>query len=162
MKAEHADSAIQPLQSLPRDKKTLDFILKKLTENSSPERHEVLGELLEMHRTSAGFNPKILSKGRFKRFRSSEIRQVLTELEQALSVITASAEYRQHLEDAARHHGLIEQYSNMVSLLTAPPTKELNDRGVLCRDARPCVPTESSVGAFLVEAGSFMIIMPCR
>ena len=128
MKADNAASASQPFRSLPRDKKTLDFILKKLTENSSPDKFEVLAELLEMHRTSIGFNPLALTKGRLKRFRSAEIKNVLAEMEQKLGVITASIEYRQHLEEATRHQALLDQYSNMVSLLTAPPTKELNDQ----------------------------------
>lgn len=128
MKTESAATSFQPLSSIPRDKKTLDFILKKLTENSSPDRYQVLQELLEMHRTSVGFDPFALTKGRFKRFRSSEIRKVLVDLEQELSVITSSEEYLQYLEDSTRHQGLIEQYLNMVSLITAPPTKELNDQ----------------------------------
>ena len=79
MKVESTAPVAQPLRFLPRDKKALDFILKKLTSNSSPSRHEMLAELLEMHRTCAGFDPLALSKGRFKRFRASEIKQVLAE-----------------------------------------------------------------------------------
>ena len=128
MKASQSPATLQPLRDLPRDKKTLDFILKKLSVNSSPARYEMLEELLEMHRTCAGFDPFALTKGRLKRFRSAELKQVLAELEQEVKAIVTSGEYIHHLEDSTRHQSLIEQYANMVSLLSAPPSRELNDQ----------------------------------
>ena len=128
MKASQSTATSQPLRDLPRDKKTLDFILKKLSVNSSPARYEMLEELLEMHRTCAGFDPFALTKGRLKRFRSAELKQVLAELEQEVKAIVTSGEYIHQLEDSTRHQALVEQYANMVSLLSAPPSRELNDQ----------------------------------
>ena len=125
---ESAANAVQPLKFLPRDKKALDFILKKLTVNSSPAKYDMLAELLEMHRTCAGFNPLALTKGRFKRFRSSEIKQVLVEIEQDLNIILSSGEYLQYLEESTRHQALLEQYTNVINMLTAPPSRELNEQ----------------------------------
>ncbi len=128
MKTSAPDNQAQGLRFLPRDRKTLDYILSKLAVNSSPERFDLLQELFEMHRTSIGFDPAILSKGRFKRFKAFEIRQVLAELEQELAVILSSDEFTPTTESNKSYKELFNQYLSHLELVTAPPSKSLNDQ----------------------------------
>ncbi|MEP7263388.1 MAG: hypothetical protein ABI772_02765 [Bacteroidota bacterium] len=128
MRTSIPDSSAQSLRFLPRDRKTLDYILSRLAVNSSPERYDLLAELFEMHRTSVGFDPSVLSKGRFKRFKAFEIRQVLVELEQDLSLILSSDEYAGQNETITTYKDLFNQYLTTVELLSAPPSKSLNDQ----------------------------------
>ncbi len=128
MKTSVSAKPTQSLRFLPRDRKTLDYILGKLAINSSPERFELLQELFERHRTSVGFDPAILSKGRYKRFKAFEIRQVLIELERDLSLILNSPEFINANESANTYKELFEQYLITFELLSAPPSKSLNDQ----------------------------------
>lgn len=128
MKTSVPDSSAQSLRFLPRDRKTLDYILSRLAVNSSPERYDLLQELFEMHRTSVGFDPSVLSKGRFKRFKAFEIRQVLVELEQDLTLILSSDEYAGQNDSTTTYKDLFNQYLTTIELLSAPPSKSLNDQ----------------------------------
>jgi hypothetical protein len=128
MKTSVQDNQAQSLRFLPRDRKTLDYILSKLAVNSSPERFDLLQELFEMHRTSVGFDPSVLSKGRFKRFKAFEIRQVLNELEEDLAVILSSNEFNNTNEVSNSYKDLFNQYLSVVEMLSAPPSKSLNDQ----------------------------------
>jgi hypothetical protein len=128
MKTSVQDNQAQSLRFLPRDRKTLDYILSKLAVNSSPERFDLLQELFEMHRTSVGFDPSVLSKGRFKRFKAFEIRQVLNELEEDLAVILSSNEFTNTNEITNNYKELFNQYLSVVEMLSAPPSKSLNDQ----------------------------------
>jgi hypothetical protein len=128
MKTSVPANPTQSLRFLPRDRKTLDYILGKLAVNSSPERFELLKELFERHRTSVGFDPAILSKGRYKRFKAFEIRQVLIELERDLSLILNSPEFITANESTNTYKELFEQYLVTIELLSAPPSKSLNDQ----------------------------------
>jgi hypothetical protein len=128
MKTSFPESQAQSLRFLPRDRKTLDYILTRLAVNTSPERYDLLQELFEMHRTSVGFDPAVLSKGRFKRFKAFEIRQVLAELEQNLATILSSDEFSVTNDSGSRYKELFNQYLITIELLSAPPSKSLNDQ----------------------------------
>lgn len=120
--------AIQHLMLLPRDKRVLDFVLNKLVANSSPERFDFIQQLFEMHRTSVGFDPVVLSKTRFKRFKSAEVKTALRELDTELALITATGEYRHLVSGASNYKQLFEEYQQMLDLLSAPPSRELSEQ----------------------------------
>jgi hypothetical protein len=103
--------------SLPKDKIALDFIKKKLSLQSSPEQNEVIEELFEMHRTSTGFNPLSLSKGRFKRIKVNAFRQILAYIENELPAITGSTEYKEHLQKQNRSIAIFEKLKIIKSKL---------------------------------------------
>jgi hypothetical protein len=103
--------------NLPKDKSALDFIKKKLSLQSSPEQNEVIEELFEMHRTSTGFNPLSLSKGRFKRIKVNAFRQILTYIENELPAITGSTEYKEHLQKQNRSIAIFEKLKIIKSKL---------------------------------------------
>lgn len=83
--------------NLPKDKSVLDFIKNKLSEHGSLERFEVINELFEMYRTSTGFDPSSLSKGRFKRIKATALKQILADINSELPSIVDSSEYKQYL-----------------------------------------------------------------
>ena len=103
--------------NLPKDKNALDFIKKKLSLQSSPEQNEVIEELFEMHRTSKGFNPLSLSKGRFKRIKVNAFRQILSYIETGLPSIVNSPEYREHLQKQNRSIAIFEKLKIIKSKL---------------------------------------------
>jgi hypothetical protein len=88
--------------SLPKDKSALDYIKQKLALVSSPEQNEVIEELFEMHRTSTGFDPISLSKGRFKRIKAIAFRQLLSNINNELPSIVSSQEYKEYLQKQNR------------------------------------------------------------
>ena len=88
--------------TLPKDKHALDYIKQKLALHSSPEQNEVIEELFEMHRTSTGFDPISLSKGRFKRIKATAFRQILSEINNELPSIVESTEYKTYLQKQNR------------------------------------------------------------
>ncbi len=106
------DTSFQ-LFRLPREKNVLDFVLKKLGEGASPDRFELMESLLSMYRTSIGFDPFALSKGRFRRIKASEFKQMLYEIDAQIGVILNSDEYRVHL---AEEPGLEPLFSEYVAL----------------------------------------------
>lgn len=103
--------------SLPKDKSALDYIKQKLSMQSSPEQNEVIEELFEMHRTSTGFNPLSLSKGRFKRIKVNAFRQILSYIEEELPAIVSSPEYREHLQKQNRSIAIFEKLKIIKSKL---------------------------------------------
>ena len=82
---------------LPKEKAILDFIRQKLIEKNKPDRTEIITQLLEMHRTSTGFDPANFSKVRFKRIKSSAFRQILSEINTDLGLILNMSEYREYI-----------------------------------------------------------------
>jgi len=95
--------------SLPKDKNALDYIKQKLALVSSPEQNEVIEELFEMHRTSTGFDPLSLSKGRFKRIKSIAFRQILSNINNDLPSIVNSQEYKEYLQKQNRSIIILEK-----------------------------------------------------
>lgn len=81
-------------QQLTKDKDILDYIWKKLSEKSGPEKSEIIRELFEMHRTSNGFDPLELSKGRVKRIKAADYKKSLIEINDSLSAFIHGPEYR--------------------------------------------------------------------
>jgi hypothetical protein len=97
------------LLHLPKDKEILDFVWKKLTETCGPDKSEMLQDLLEMHRTSNGFDPMELSKGRVKRIKASDFKRTLIEIDVSLQGLINGPEYKE----------LISQKRNFGTVLAA-------------------------------------------
>ena len=89
------------LLRLPKDKSALDYLKQQLS-HGRPERNEVIEELFEMHRTSTGFDPMSLSKGRFKRIKAQAFRQILLSINDELPSIVDSPEYKEFLQKQNR------------------------------------------------------------
>ncbi len=98
------------LQQLPKDKDILDFVRRKLGENSSPEQNLILGEMLEMHRTSNGFDPHQLSKGRVKRFKARDFRRALYDINTAVEALIRSDEYRNMIRERKRFDSVLDTF----------------------------------------------------
>ncbi|MEO5571465.1 MAG: hypothetical protein ABIT08_16920 [Bacteroidia bacterium] len=95
--------------NLPKDKNALDYIKRILSLQSSSEQNEVIGELFEMHRTSTGFDPLSLSKGRFKRIKAIAFRQILAYIDTEIPAIVNSAEYKDYLKKQNRSMIIFEK-----------------------------------------------------
>ncbi|CAN5515969.1 hypothetical protein BH11BAC2_BH11BAC2_07150 [soil metagenome] len=116
------------LHQLPKDKPVLDFVLSRLGNNSSPERFEIISNLLAMYRTSAGFDPMALSKGRMRRVKSAEFRKLLTEIDHELALILNSEEYRQLVAKQASFEPLFQTYTTLSeSLAVYPPASMVHE-----------------------------------
>lgn len=96
---------------IPREKEVLDYVLQKLSGHAGPGRHELIEELFSMYRTSAGFDPFALSKGRVKRMKAAEFRQLLQEVDAQIAVILSSDEYRQMTSKDAGPDQLFREYA---------------------------------------------------
>jgi hypothetical protein len=105
------------LLHLPKDKNALEYIKQKLAVQSGPERNEVIEELFEMHRTSTGFDPMSLSKGRFKRIKSLAFRQILLSINVELPSIVDSPEYKEFLQKQNRSSAILEKLKLIKSKL---------------------------------------------
>jgi len=101
--------AYSALLHLPKDKDILDYIWRKLSEGCGPEKSEMLEELLEMHRTSTGFDPLEISKGRMKRIKAAAYKKMLIEINVSLQALIHSPEYKE----------LLRQHKNFDGVMTA-------------------------------------------
>ncbi|MBL7925253.1 MAG: hypothetical protein JNL88_13715 [Bacteroidia bacterium] len=99
---------------LPKEKPVLDFVLQKLGEGASPERYELLESLLSMYRTSAGFDPYAMSKGRFKRLKAAAFRQTLNEIDREIGLLIESPGYLQYLQRESDFAPLFKEYLELV------------------------------------------------
>lgn len=88
----------QALLQLPKEKEILDFVWRKISETCGPDKSEMLLELLEMHRTSNGFDPIEISKGRVKRIKASEYKKVLVEINASISSLLSTTEYKEKIK----------------------------------------------------------------
>lgn len=98
---------------LPREKSVLDFMLKELSQRSGPERYELIEALLSMYRTSAGFDPFALSKGRFRRIKAAEFRQVLFEIDREIGEVMHSEAYRRMQQSHLSTDGLFREFMDL-------------------------------------------------
>ncbi len=108
------------LQRLPKDKTVMDFVCSKFID-SSPERYEMVAELLERYRTLAGFDPMMLSKARFKRVKSADFKKMLESIDQKVGDIMATAEYRQVIAKQVGFEPLFQEYTTLSEQLNVHP-----------------------------------------
>lgn len=110
---------------LPREKNVLDFVLRKLGEGASPDRYELLESLLGMYRTSVGFDPFALSKGRFRRLKASDFKQMLFEIDAQIGVILSSEEYKFQLAAEPGVEPLFREYVELSQGVVLHPALSL-------------------------------------
>jgi hypothetical protein len=103
----------QALVQLPKDKDVLDFVWKKLSESCGPVKSEMLQDLLEMHRTSNGFNPMELSKGRVKRIKASDYKKVLIEINASLQALIHSQEYKEMMMRRKNYESVLTAFNQL-------------------------------------------------
>lgn len=82
------------LLELPRQKEIIDFVKEKLKDKNNKIKNEVVEELLEMYRTSTGFNPEVLTRIRFRRVKSVEWKSFLSQIDHDIEKIIDTPEYK--------------------------------------------------------------------
>src|SRR5436853_1971052 len=82
------------LLELPRQKDVIDFVKEKLKDKGNTIRNEVVDELLEMYRTSTGFNPEVLTRIRFRRVKTVQWKDFLSRIDQDIEKIILTQEYK--------------------------------------------------------------------
>lgn len=124
---------------LPKEKTVLDFVVQKLGEGASPERYEILESVLDMYRTSTGFDPYALSKGRFKRLKAAEFRASLYEIDKEIGQLISSDEYKQFIAEKANFTPLFKEYVELGQAIQIHPalslTSELESFESKCENA---------------------------
>lgn len=109
-----ASSSTYQLQLLPKEKRILDFVLKKLSESLSPERFEVAEAIFTMYRTSAGFDPRVMAKVRFKRLKAGDFKEAFVQIDQEIGQIIQSQDYRHELVKLGGPEPLFQSFSELV------------------------------------------------
>jgi hypothetical protein len=119
------------IHQLPKNKLVLDYVLSRLGENSSPERYDLIVSLFDMYRTSTGFNPLALSKGRFRRIKATEYKSMIGEIEKDLDIIIHSDQYKQLVAKQMNYQPLFDEFTVLSESLTIHPpysmTNEVED-----------------------------------
>lgn len=115
------------LQKLPKNKTVMDFICSRFID-SSPERYEIVVELLDRYRTSVGFDPMEVSKGRFKRVKASEFKKMMQSIDQEIGDIIQSAEYRQIIAKQVGFEPLFQEFNTLSEqLFVHPPASMVHE-----------------------------------
>ena len=116
------------IHQLPKNKLVLDYVLSRLGENSSPERYDLIVSLFNMYRTSTGFNPLALSKGRFRRIKATEYKSMIGEIEKDLDTIIQSDQYKQLVAKQMNFQPLFDEFTTLTeSLAIHPPYSMTNE-----------------------------------
>ncbi|MBK9321276.1 MAG: hypothetical protein IPM91_22395 [Bacteroidetes bacterium] len=122
-----ASEAAFQLFRLPKERPVLDYVLQKLGEGASPERHELLEALLNMYRTSTGFDPFAMSKARFKRLKAAEFRQTLMEIDHEIGLLLQSTEYKKQITRQSDYAPLFAAYLELAESIQLHPPLSLTD-----------------------------------
>lgn len=116
------------IHQLPKDKLVLDYVLSRLGENSSPERYDLIVSLFNMYRTSTGFDPLALSKGRFRRIKAIDYKVMFSEIEKDIDTILHSDQYKQLVSKQMNYKSLFEEFCLLSeSLSIHPPYSMTNE-----------------------------------
>lgn len=78
---------------IPKTVGIIDYIKRELQKRLPGHYEELIDALFELHRTSTGFNPAVLSKARFKRMKVTECKLALHEIDREMKNILDSEEY---------------------------------------------------------------------
>ena len=98
----------------------MDFICSRFIDGS-PERYEIVVELLDRYRTSVGFDPMEISKGRFKRVKAAEFKKMLESIDQEVGAIMVSAEYHQIVARQVGFEPLFQEFNALSEQLYVHP-----------------------------------------
>ncbi len=119
-------TAILPnLKQLPKDKIVLEYLLKHLSANSSPEKFDLIASLFDMYRTSAGFDPMAISKGRFKRVKVADFKRMIAEIDHELGSIIKTDEYAQLQAKQVNHSALFDHYLTLSDEVNMHPPSSM-------------------------------------
>lgn len=110
---------------LPREKHILDYVLARLCEGASPEKHELAETLLNMYRTSAGFDPSALSKGRFRRLKAADFRSYLSTIDQEIGELLESKPYQDLIRQKNAEDPLFAEYLQLSTAIAEHPALSL-------------------------------------
>jgi hypothetical protein len=110
---------------IPREKEILDYVMQVLCENAGPERQEFIEGLFTMYRTSAGFDPIALSKGRVKRLKAADFRKMLQEVDAQIAVVLNSEGYKKILAQGVGYEAVFREFSQLSSDVTLHPALSL-------------------------------------
>lgn len=121
----NAQDASFQLFRLPKEKAILDFVLQKLGEQASPERFEIIESLLNMYRTSTGFDPFTMSKVRFKRLKAADYRASLFEIDREIATLIESEQYKQFLAEKSNLSPLFNEYIELGQTIQIHPALSL-------------------------------------
>ena len=113
--------SLDNINQLPKDKLILDYVLARISSNNSLERFEIVSGIFNMYRTSTGFDPLSISKGRFKRMKSGDFRKILAEIESDLDNIIQSEHYKQLVAKQNNFNLLFQSYSQLSEALSIHP-----------------------------------------
>lgn len=121
------------LYLLPKDKPMLDYVLNRLMETLSPEKYEIVESIFQMYRTSAGFDPSVMAKVRFKRLKAGEFKQVLSEIDSEIGSIIQSEGYQLELARMGGPEPLFQTYIELSKeSVVGEPINSLEEFGVKC------------------------------
>ncbi|MFM9006964.1 MAG: hypothetical protein ACKORE_00100, partial [Bacteroidota bacterium] len=121
------------LYLLPKDKPMLDYVLNRLAETLSPEKYEIVESIFQMYRTSAGFDPSVMAKVRFKRLKAGEFKQALAEIDTEIGSIIQSEGYQLELARLGGPEPLFQTYIELSKeSVVGEPMKSLEEFGLKC------------------------------
>jgi hypothetical protein len=109
------------ISRLPKVKIVLDYVLNKLSQQISQQSYELFSDLLTMYRTSVGFDPNALSKGRYKRIKSSDFKQLVQSINLELGNILNSTEYKQLIAKQHDNSVLFNQFLELSNKVRIHP-----------------------------------------
>lgn len=120
-----AQTPTYQLYMLPKEKQLLDFVLRKLSETLSPERYEIIATIFQMYRTSAGFDPSVMSKVRFKRMKAGDFKHALLQIDEEIGQIIQSEAYRQELARLGGPEPLFQSFLEISQLAAVQPVENV-------------------------------------
>ena len=92
---------LKSLYQLPKDKSLLQFLQAELRNRNDVATGKLIDELFELHRTSHGFDPIILSKVRLRRMKPADYLQLLLAIDNQLQEIYETEEFKSLLNSSA-------------------------------------------------------------
>ncbi|MCE2846414.1 MAG: hypothetical protein LW707_05185 [Sphingobacteriales bacterium] len=144
------------LYLLPKDKPMLDYVLSRLAEILSPEKYEIVESIFQMYRTSAGFDPSVMAKVRFKRLKAGDFKQALAEIDSEIgSIIQSELMQDQPHQLLAQYDAGMERFRQLHRQFRI--SLELH---MLEHDPAPNSSDQEKVGSFLEELGALLTLEP--
>ena len=104
---------------LPKEKSTLEFIAKKLSDGKNQDLHSFIKELLELYRHSKDFDPAVLQKMRFRRFESNELVSTIKEVDREIGTLIESDEYKKFVKPEANYEHIFNKYLHIKQQIKA-------------------------------------------
>ena len=97
---------LKSLYNLPKDKNLLSYLETELLKQNDVTTGKIIKELFELHRTSHGFDPVLLSKVRVRRMKPADYINLLVKIDAALQNITETENYHNLVNSSAAGYTL--------------------------------------------------------